>query len=250
MSVQLYFGLPGAGKTTILAKIAHDAVRSMTYENVYSNVKLSMFGVTTIHNEDIGKYAFRNSLILIDEATLFADSRSYKEFSKERMTYFLEHRHFNVDVILFTQQWDGVDRKIRVITDRVFYVYKPFLLGAWFSRYYRVPYDIIIPDPKRDAQKLGEIIQGYCRPNIFIRLFSPWVFRAAFYKYFNSFEEPPGFKEVPSSRKPYYEVHGTEIIQTEKQLAKYNRRTQLRKSIEFFQALKNRLLHLIRRSSD
>lgn len=186
--VCLYFGLPGCGKTTLLASLAKKGVRSRKYKNVYSNIHLNIDGVQYIKNEWIGNYMISDGLVLIDEATLFADNRDYKNFSKSQIQYFLEHRHFNVDIILFTQQWDGVDRKIRVITDRVYYVYKPFLLGKWFSRYYKVPYGIIIPDPKKSSEKLGEIIQGYCKPSLLQRLFCPRLFRPRYYKYFDSWE--------------------------------------------------------------
>lgn len=206
MAVKLFFGLPGSGKTTILAKLALDGVRSKRYRNVYSNIRLQIPGVIYIDNACIGKYVLEDGLILIDEATLYADSRDHKSFSEMQKIFFLEHRHFNVDIVLFTQQWDGVDRKIRVITDRVFYVYKGFFTGRWFSRYYPIPYGIIIPDPKQGHDKLGEIVQGYCKPNFFVRLFSPWVFRPQFYKYFDSWSRPPGFLPLPPRYKPFYQT--------------------------------------------
>lgn len=206
MSVSLYFGLPGAGKTTILSYLAKKAIKQGRYRNVYSNVRLNIFGVTYIDNSCIGRYDLSDCLILIDEATLFADSRDYKSFGKDKITYFLEHRHYNADIVLFTQQWDGVDRKIRVITDRVYYVYKGIFLGKWFSRYYRIPYGIIIPDPKKDtSEKLGDIVQGYCKPNFLIRLFSPWIYRPSYYRYFDSWERPV-LPSLPERYIPYFEV--------------------------------------------
>lgn len=203
MSVSLYFGLPGCGKTTIMTKLSIDAIKKKKYQNVYCNVRISVPGVTYIDNNCIGKYNLVNALILIDEATLFADSRDFKNFDYGKLQYFLEHRHYNVDIILFTQQWDGVDRKIRVITDRVYYVFKGVIFGRWFSSYYRIPYGIIIPDPKKDgSEKLGEIVQGYCKPGLFVRLFCPKVFRPKYYKYFDSWEKPY-LPELPSRYKPY-----------------------------------------------
>lgn len=225
MAVSLFFGLPGAGKTTILVYEALKAVKSGRYRNVYCNVRIGVFGVTYIDNSCIGKYNLADCLILIDEATLFADSRAYKEFDKGKLTYFLEHRHYNADIMLFTQQWDGVDRKIRVITDRVYYVYKGFLLGKWFTRYYRIPYGIIIPNPKKDqGEKLGDIVQGYCKPNILIRLFSPWIFRPFYYKYFDSWERP-SLDKLPDKYRPYVEIDTTgELITSAKQKHQINKR--------------------------
>lgn len=191
MAVSLYFGLPGCGKTTMMVYKAIQAVKSKRYNNIYCNTHIAVDGVTYIDNSCIGQFDLHDALILIDEATLFADNRAYKTFDQGKLMYFLEHRHFNVDIILFTQQWDGVDRKIRVITDRVYYVYKGILLGKWFTRCYRIPYGIIIPDPKKDgSEKLGEIVQGYCKPNFLARMFSPWLYRPKYYKYFDSWERP------------------------------------------------------------
>lgn len=203
MAVSLFFGLPGCGKTTLMTSRAIKAVRSKRYQNVYCNLRISVPGVTYITNECIGRYSLENGLILIDEATLFADSRSYKEFGKDKLQYFLEHRHYNVDIELYTQQWDGVDRKIRVITDRVYYVFKGPITGHWITSYYRIPYGIIIPNPKKDnGEKLGDIIQGYCKPSLLMRIFCPKLIRPLYYKYFDSWEReelPP----LPSKYQPY-----------------------------------------------
>lgn len=206
MAVSLYFGLPGCGKTTMLAKLAYDAVRGGRYANVYTNVAVNIPGVCLIDNDCIGQYELRDCLLLIDEATLFADSRDYKNFSKGRLSYFLEHRHRNADICLFTQQWDGVDRKIRTITDRVYYIKKGLLLGKWISKCYRIPYDIIIPDPKKaqGGEKLGEIIQGYCKPPLLVRLFAKRVYRPKYYPFFDSWE----LDELPALPSRYKAVQG------------------------------------------
>lgn len=209
MSVSLYFGLPGAGKTTLMCYKAIKGLKSKRYRNVYGNVRMMIDGYTYIDNDCIGQYDLSDCLLLIDEATLFADSRAYKSFGKDKLEYFLEHRHYNADICLFTQQWDGVDRKIRVITDRVYYVYKGFFLGHWFSTFYRIPYGIIIPDPHKDksSEKLGEIVQGYCKPNLLVRLFSPKLYRPKYYKYFDSWERNP-LPVLPAEYQPYAEIHG------------------------------------------
>lgn len=203
MAVSLFFGLPGCGKTTLMTARAIQAVNSKRYKNVYCNVHINVPGVIYIDNECIGLYNLIDGKILIDEATLFADSRAYKEFSKDKLQYFLEHRHYNVDIELYTQQWDGVDRKIRVITDRVYYVYKGLFTGKWITKYYRIPYGIIIPDPKKNqgGEKLGEIVQGYCKPNFLVRIFCPKIFRPKYYKYFDSWERPY-LPELPKKYKP------------------------------------------------
>ena len=241
MAIELYFGLPGCGKTTLMAAEAFKAVRYGKYNNVYCNVRLSIPGVTYIDNDCIGRYTLYDGLLLIDEATLFADSRSHKDFTKEKIEFFLLHRHYNLDIKLYTQQWDGVDRKIRVITDRVYYIYKGFILGHWFSTYYRIPYGIIIPEPKHGAgSQLGEIIQGYCKPNILIRLFAPKIFRPAFYKYFDSWEQPR-HNPLPSRYNPFFTIVDGEIIDT------VFKPTLRHKSIILLRSLRDKTKTFIRR---
>lgn len=100
MAVSLYFGLPGCGKTTLVAAFALKGVKSKRYDNVYCNVRLAMDGVTFVENDQIGSYYLHDGLLLIDEATLFADNRSYKSFSKQLAQFFLLHRHYNLDIVL------------------------------------------------------------------------------------------------------------------------------------------------------
>lgn len=202
MAVSLYFGLPGCGKTTILTYLALKAVKGVKYENVYSNVEINVPGVTYITDECIGKYELRDCLLLIDEATLVFLSRNSYNLENQQIEYFLKHRHRNADIILFTQQWDGVDRKIRVITDRVYYVFKGWLLGHWFSTVWKIPYKVMFPN--EDGDRAGEIIMGYVKPPILIRLFAKKIYRPPLYKYFDSWELDP-MPELPKSYKPIQE---------------------------------------------
>ena len=195
--ISLYFGLPGAGKTTYFAgialKISQDISRGISpYKQILGNVDLK--GIPhykRISFDMLGRYCTKFSAILIDEATIEADSRKFKSFQDYTNEFILLHRHHYCDLFFFAQIWNAVDVRIRVLCSEVYYIYKPPILGRWFSRMYRIPYGIIIPDPKKsDGEKLGEIVMGYCKPGFFVRLFSPWVYRPRYYNYFDSWEAP------------------------------------------------------------
>ena len=195
-----YFGLPGCGKTTTLAMLALNGVKCGKYKNVYSNVHLSIPGVTYFDFEWLGKYQLQDCLILVDEAMICCGDRDYKSFSKDKLWAFVEHRHFNQDIILFSQEADGVDKKIRSVSARMYYIKKGCILGHWCSSIIRVPYSVLFPDPKSD--KLGEILMGYQKPPLLSRLFCRRIWRPRYYKFFDSWELDRDLPLPPAS-DPY-----------------------------------------------
>lgn len=196
MSVSMYFGVPRCGKTTMLAMMVYKAIRSKRYENVYCNIDLTIPGYTRVFASDIGSFRLHHGLLFIDEAAIEYDSRNFKGFDKKLVQFFMMHGHFHLDIIMFSQFPDAVDKKIRAITTDCYMVYKPPLLGRWFTRYFRIPYGIVIPD---NGDKLGEIVQGYKEPPFLAKIFSPLCFRPRWYKYFDSYEEYP-LPELPKGR--------------------------------------------------
>lgn len=206
MSLYLFFGLPGAGKSTLMAKLIYQFTRQKRYEHIYCNEYVTIDGVIQVSNDDIGKYDIRDGALFIDEASLFADNRDFKRFGKEKLQYFVMHRHKNIDVFFFTQYYNGIDVKLRNLCNNVFYMYKPLLTGKWITKYYRINYGIMIPS-KQDSQKMGEIVEGYSKPSIFQRIFCHRIFRPRYYKYFDSFKDwylpklPQGYNGYKSKDK-------------------------------------------------
>ena len=174
-----FFGLPGVGKTSFLAKIAHKENRRIhrgksKYKRVLTNFYCR--DCYRLDFKQLGTYDISDSLILIDEITLEADSRDYKNFSHNLKEFFILHRHYGNDVIYFTQQYDGVDKK----------------KIAWFTIATRIYRTIDINENK-------EIVQGYKFPGLFENILSfifPWIirirkicFRPRYYKYFDSWDK-------------------------------------------------------------
>ena len=198
-----YFGLPGCGKTTTLTKLAMDAVKSGKYKYVYANVHLKVEGVAYVPFNYFGTYEMCDCIYFVDEATINCGDRDWKGFGKDKIKYLMEHRHHGCDVVFFSQEADGMDKKIRSITDRVFYVYKTFWSGHWMSKVVRVPYPICWPDGKNDSgENAGRILMGYIKPPLLNRIFAKRVWRQKYYPYFDSWE-CERLTPLPDTVKPY-----------------------------------------------
>ena len=185
MAVSRYFGLPGCGKTTTLAMLAYKARCSCRYKNIYCNVDLALDGVTYVPFDVFGVYELRDCLLLVDEAAICCGDRDYKNFGKEKLKEFMLHRHKDCDIVLFSQEASGVDKKIRSITDRMFYVKKGLFLGKWITNIYRIPYDVMFPE---SGDNLGDILMGYKKPSILSRLTARRIIRSKYYQFFDSWE--------------------------------------------------------------
>lgn len=189
--VTCYFGLPGSGKSTSMAKIAYKALKTKSgrkrYDRVYCNFTCA--GCYTLRRDDLGKYNFENCLILLDEAMNDFDNRATKDFTDELKYFFSNHRHYGCDVIYFTQAYDEVDIKIRRNTEMLYYLKR---LPFGFSLYRPIYRKIIIDETN------GEIKFGYDIGNIFsVRLF--W--RPKYYKYFDSYERKKLLPLLPRHSK-------------------------------------------------
>ena len=185
--ITCFFGLPGCGKSTMLAKIAAKELKRIRkgkskYKRVFCNYYIK--GCYKINFSDLGLYDTSDSLVLLDEITLDADSRKFKEFSDNSKRFFILHRKYNCDVIYVTQQYDAVDKKIRELTSDLYYMKRAGPI-TYATRIYR---QIIIT---QDA----DIKQGYRFPGIAQILFHPGYnlklcFRRRYYKYFDSYQAP------------------------------------------------------------
>lgn len=211
MSISIYFGLPGAGKSTMIAYMARKYINGKRgYKNVYSNMNMDLEGYWKIGVDDFGKYNIHDGIVLFDEATIGMSNRASRDLPKRLIDWFILHRHYRTDVLLFTQRWDGIDKTLRIIADSCFYVHKGIILGKWFTSYYQIPYDIIIPDADDGSgENLGEIVQGYCQPHRLAQIFCHRVYRPRYYKMFDSFEAPP-LPALPIDRQYHKSVQKAE----------------------------------------
>lgn len=157
-------GLPRSGKSTYLAKISKKYNKKG--EKVFSNFYIK--GCYKFDFNDLGKKDFHDCVILIDEISLFADCRNFKEFGKDLVYFFTNYGHYNVKIYWCSQSLSA-DKKIRDLTDELYRI-KPLF---WhFSYIRRIVKDI-------DNETLTDIY----KPSGFPKL----CFRKMYYKYFDSF---------------------------------------------------------------
>lgn len=185
------FGLPRAGKTTLLTCIAQQALRrkpcllgSKKYKNVYTSFYCK--GCKKIDFEELPYFDFSDSLILIDEISLYADNRNFKNFSSDLLYFFKLHGHYNIDLVWCSQSHNDADKKIRDITDMVYYVTKTHIPNVSSIRVIQHNYDF----------KNRTVSDCYDIQPVPVKLF----YRKKWYKFFDSYEK----KELPQPKEAIY----------------------------------------------
>ena len=175
VALNLYFGIPGAGKSTFAAYLAKKDMKKG--RKVWSNFGIT--GAYKVDREDIGRVMIHDGRLIIDEAGLEYDNR--KMAMKDHEIYFYKyHRHYQLDVDFFSQGLD-VDIKIRKLARHI-YLIKPSLIPFFIVR-------------KEIGRRVGisevtkEIIDEY----FWVPFGSKWIFAPAVWKLFNTYSR----KELP-----------------------------------------------------
>ena len=154
--LNVYFGVPGPGKTTFAAYLTkwalhENAIIRFCRKNqnfltlpilkskylrrripVYSNVPIT--GAYKLDTKaDIGKYMIENAKVIIDEAGIEYNNRNYKSFPPESIYFYKYHRHYQVSVDVFSQSYEDMDVTLRRLAQNFYVVRRslvPFCIVA------------------------------------------------------------------------------------------------------------------------
>lgn len=174
-SIDLYFGVPGAGKTTWAAHLAHEALKRK--RPVFSNVYIR--GAYEYDKSDLGINLIENALVIVDEAGLEFDNRKMS-MTNEEIYFFKYHRHYQNDVVFFSQGLD-VDIKIRKLAQHL-YLLVPSLIPGFILRK--------AIDRKVGIDDNGQIIDKFSFRSPLAGGYR-WIFAPRFRKYFDTLERKP-----------------------------------------------------------
>lgn len=211
--LNVYFGVPGSGKTTFAAYLTRWALHEnpliafcRRHPNrltalllnsrylkrridVYSNVPIT--GAYQLDAKtDIGRYMIEDAKIIIDEAGIEYNNRNYKSFSQEAIYFYKYHRHYRTSVDVFSQSYDDMDVTLRRLAQN-FYVVRRSL----------VPFCVVA---RRIRRKVGvdehtkQIMDLYAMGLPLVdtkRIFAP-----SLWKLFNSYSR----KELPKKAWPVW----------------------------------------------
>lgn len=185
-----YVGMPGAGKTTFCAYVVSLCLKSG--KRVFCNVPI--IGSLPFSKTDFGKYDMSDSVIIIDEGSLFYDNRNYdKNFNDASLSYLKLLRHRKCNVLILSQSID-VDVKFVRMSTSIFYLSRGIFNFTNICRIQR------LVDVNPDTHKFEDY---YYKPKGLIKFFtSLHLFRPLYYKYFDSYDAPK-LTPYPSTRKPY-----------------------------------------------
>ena len=205
--LNVYFGVPGSGKTTFAAYLAKQSMREarvITWarnhpckfsawlldrtplfkraEPVYSNVPIT--GSYQLDpKDDIGKVMVEDGRVIIDEAGIEYNNRAYKTFSPAAIYWYKYHRHYKCPVDVFSQSYEDMDITLRRLAQNYFVVKKSL-----------IPCFVVC---KRIRRKVGiddnthQIIDHYYFGLPIID--TQWIYAPPLWKLFNSFSR----KELP-----------------------------------------------------
>src|SRR6185436_1401105 len=131
-------GLPGASKTTKLARTSVEILyrnkkhyeRTGTLRTLVSNIKFSPDIESTFPHQidywtDVEHLVkLRDCDVVIDEAMVYFDNRSWEHLSLDVRRWLAQHRKFGIEIYFSCQEFGQVDISFRRLVSNLFYLSK------------------------------------------------------------------------------------------------------------------------------
>jgi len=134
--IQVYTGLPGSGKTTMLVRKTVQLMeknlqhykRTKELRKVYNNLPLTpliekRFGPINAKFTDIYQMpTWRNCDIAIDELAVYFDSQEWEKTSMEVKGFLRLHRHYKINIWGVAQDFLTVDKSFRRLCAHLYHI--------------------------------------------------------------------------------------------------------------------------------
>lgn len=170
-----YFAAPGGGKSTTGTSIAMDYMKK--HKKVFANFDVK--GTIYVEKKDI-RYSneeLHDCLLVLDEVGLMYDNRGFKtNFTEDELKLFKKHRHRHIDIIMFSQSWEDMDKKLRALSTRLFLLKRSII--PFFIKRKMISKKI---DIDKDTK---QIIDSYA----FVPFGGRYIYMPRTWKSFNSFD--------------------------------------------------------------
>ena len=211
--LNVYFGVPGSGKTTFAAHLTKWALHEnfiislcRKHDNpvsrlilrsgylkrridVYSNVPITGAFVLNAKS-DIGNFMIENAKIIIDEAGIEYNNRNFKSFPQEAIYFYKYHRHYQTSVDVFSQSFEDMDVTLRRLAQNFYVVRKSLVPFCIVAR--RIRRKVGVDD---QTKQIADLYSMGCPVLDTKRIFSPPL-----WKMFNSYSR----KELPVKEWPIW----------------------------------------------
>lgn len=200
--ITIFFAPPGAGKSTFCARFAWwnwflKKFKLNTYERVLCNFPVKH--TYLFEKDDIGVFDLsdgkKTTLVLLDEVSVEFHARMYKSLQAYQIEHFKKHRKYHEDFIIFSQVFDDMDKVLRDLAPRLYYI-KKSLFFPFTVKALRLRKSIMVDKDKH------QVIDGY--------EFDPWYLRwlttkrcylPFYWGMFDSWDAP----DLPTKTFKYYE---------------------------------------------
>lgn len=137
-SVRVFFGKPGAGKTSFASSFVYK--RILSGKPVWSNVPIKGAYKLSV-KDDIGTYQLENGYLIVDEAGIDYNNRQYmkgKGLNDNQIEWWKLIRHYHMVADVFSQSYDDMDITLRRLASDLFIIKRSLIPKQFICKRIRV----------------------------------------------------------------------------------------------------------------